>query len=91
MDEFVKDPIGLVTNLLESRHGSHDSEASSKITGTKPEIYFICRRGNDSLVSATALHTALVERGRDDQWTINNVAGGVRAWSTTVDERFPLY
>ncbi|KAJ9095635.1 hypothetical protein QFC21_005507 [Naganishia friedmannii] len=82
METFIKDPIKNVQSLLE---GSEDTAGAN--------IYFLCRRGNDSLVSALALRKALQAADPENSrnWQIKDVIGGVRAWSKEVDPLFPVY
>jgi adenylyltransferase/sulfurtransferase len=84
METFVKDPIKNVQSLLEESSAEDTAGAN---------IYFLCRRGNDSLVSALALRNALQEAdpGNSRNWQIRDVIGGVRAWSKDVDPHFPVY
>lgn len=79
MDKFIKDPVTQVETLID--------------TETTPDIYFLCRRGNDSLVSALALRNALVQVDPQNEraWRIRDVIGGVRAWSKEIDPLFPVY
>lgn len=78
MDKFIKDPI---------------SEVEPLINNPTTDIYFLCRRGNDSLVSALALRDALakVDPQNERAWRIRDVIGGVRAWSKEIDPLFPVY
>lgn len=94
MSDFLEDPI---TKLSTALSPSSSDELTSQVAGPT-EIYFMCRRGNDSLISARALQSALDQnpdqatsgRGKND-WTVKDVKGGVRAWSRDVDPEFPLY
>jgi len=47
--------------------------------------YVICRLGNDSQIAAEALRTIRPEGN------IQDVIGGLRAWSREVDTNFPVY
>jgi adenylyltransferase/sulfurtransferase len=76
MEDFLKTPLETIDKIAPL---------------DQMEVYFICRRGNDSLVSAKALAQAQKENGRSAQLRIKEVRGGVRAWSRTVDPRFPMY
>ena len=49
------------------------------------DVYLICRLGNDSQIAAQAL------RKVDNDRVIKDVIGGLRAWSTQVDPKFPVY
>lgn len=79
METFLKDPITHTQKLIPS--------------SAPTDIYFLCRRGNDSLVSALALRRALQEAdpGNERGWRVRDVVGGVRAWSRDVDPEFPTY
>jgi adenylyltransferase/sulfurtransferase len=81
MDTFVKDPITQIQQVLQ------------RTPSPPTDIYFLCRRGNDSLVSALALRDALedVDPENERGWRIRDVIGGVRAWSKDVDPEFPVY
>jgi adenylyltransferase/sulfurtransferase len=82
MDIFLKDPITHTQNVISPTNPSNQAD-----------IYFLCRRGNDSLVSALALRRALDEVDPENArgWRIRDVIGGVRAWSRDVDPGFPVY
>lgn len=77
LETLLQSPQDTLSRLVEGRP-------------TQPDVYFICRRGNDSLIAAAAAQQAMQESpariGR-----IMNVAGGVRAWSRDVDPAFPIY
>ncbi|KAJ9111389.1 hypothetical protein QFC19_001157 [Naganishia cerealis] len=83
MEAFIKDPIKSVQDVLDG-----SAEDTSGVN-----IFFLCRRGNDSLVSAIALRKALQEVDPENSrnWQIKDVIGGVRAWSKEVDPHFPVY
>jgi rhodanese-related sulfurtransferase len=93
MKRFLTDPIGEVRSAA-GREQLRPEAATVEQPGVK-EVYFVCRRGNDSLVSARALVEALdrvdAEGRTDSDWKVMDVAGGVRAWSRSVDPLFPLY
>lgn len=57
---------------------------------TRTDLYFVCRRGNDSLIAASAARQALGDESAN-VGRIVNVIGGVRAWSRDVDPNFPVY
>jgi len=48
-------------------------------------VVFLCRRGNDSQVAAAKLRT--VRPGA----VVQDVRGGLGAWSRHVDTKFPIY
>ncbi|EGN99033.1 hypothetical protein SERLA73DRAFT_181808 [Serpula lacrymans var. lacrymans S7.3] len=48
-------------------------------------IYVVCRLGNDSQIAADAL------RSVESDIMIQDVVGGLRAWSEQVDSKFPIY
>lgn len=79
MESFLSDPIGRLRSI-------------SKTADLPSEVYFMCRRGNDSLISAQALRAALSESGKEgEKYRVKDVVGGVRAWSDKVDPTFPMY
>jgi adenylyltransferase/sulfurtransferase len=81
METFLSDPIGQLRSI-------------SKTADLPSEVYFMCRRGNDSLISAQALRAALSESeaGKEGEiCRVKDVVGGVRAWSDKVDPTFPMY
>ena len=49
------------------------------------EIYFICRLGNDSQLAANAF------RSIADGIVVQDLIGGLRAWTNDVDPKFPIY
>lgn len=79
METFLKDPIKHTQDVV--------GPAQER------EIYFLCRRGNDSLISARALRRALQAEDPESEraWRVKDVIGGVRAWSREVDPEFPVY
>lgn len=52
-------------------------------------IVFICRKGNDSQLSSAALSSAL--GSGDVAWNVQDVVGGLQAWSREIDPEFPIY
>jgi adenylyltransferase/sulfurtransferase len=83
MESFLSDPIGQLRSI-------------SQTADLPSEVYFMCRRGNDSLISAQALRAALSESGsgagkEGERCRVKDVVGGVRAWSDKVDPAFPMY
>lgn len=83
MQTFLTDPLGQIRAR---------SKAGTKHGAIPSEIYLVCRRGNDSLVSAQALRAALDENGEEGKGVaVKDVMGGVRAWSSKVDPGFPMY
>lgn len=53
-----------------------------------PDVIFICRRGNDSQIAASALRKALDSQ---EDVRVRDVRGGLKAWSREVDLNFPVY
>lgn len=81
MESFLSDPIGRLKSI-------------SQTADLPSEVYFMCRRGNDSLISAQALRAALSESkaGKEGEiFRVKDVVGGIRAWSDQVDPTFPMY
>ena len=52
------------------------------------DAYFICRRGNDSLLDARIAQSNLVKNGYDGR--VYDVRGGLQAWNALHPD-FPLY
>lgn len=57
---------------------------------TADEVYFVCRRGNDSLIAANALREHFDKSGKNGP-IVSDVRGGLVAWSKEVDPEFPVY
>jgi rhodanese-related sulfurtransferase len=100
MKQLLLDPIGQLRSHTAFTRGSDLSPSASSSAMASPvpdEIYLVCRRGNDSLISAQALRRALDEEqgkmrsGGETGCKVMDVRGGVRAWSLTVDPGFPMY
>lgn len=53
-----------------------------------PQVFVICRRGNDSQIAAKKLMDELTD---DDSIPIRDVIGGLHAWTNQIDENFPKY
>lgn len=53
-------------------------------------VYFLCRRGNDSFLAATALRSRQPDNGQSPS-QISDVLGGLTAWSRDIDPTFPVY
>lgn len=51
------------------------------------EVYVICRRGNDSQIAAQKLIDDLIETGV----RVNDIVGGLHAWTDLIDINFPKY
>ena len=49
------------------------------------EVYVVCRLGNDSQLAVDAL------RGAGAKGVVQDLIGGLRAWSRDVDPKFPVY
>lgn len=52
-----------------------------------PQIYVICRRGNDSQIAATMLINEL----KESDIRIHDVVGGLHSWTKNIDNNFPKY
>jgi adenylyltransferase/sulfurtransferase len=57
----------------------------SKYVSERPTVV-TCRLGNDSQIAADALRTVSTSSG-----AVQDLIGGLRAWSTQVDNNFPQY
>ncbi|KAL0954710.1 hypothetical protein HGRIS_003664 [Hohenbuehelia grisea] len=56
------------------------------ITGPElDELYLVCRLGNDSQIAAEAI------RSLSSDLHVKDLIGGLRAWATDVDPKFPVY
>lgn len=51
-----------------------------------PQIFVVCRRGNDSQIAAKKLMDELTDGVR-----VQDVVGGLHAWTNQIDENFPKY
>ncbi|XP_033212971.1 adenylyltransferase and sulfurtransferase MOCS3 [Belonocnema kinseyi] len=51
-----------------------------------PNVFVLCRRGNDSQKAVRILQNVL-----PDQLEIKDIVGGLHAWATKIDLRFPVY
>jgi rhodanese-related sulfurtransferase len=56
-------------------------------SGVKSTCVAVCRFGNDSQMAVDALRTV----AKNDGFDIKDLIGGLVAWSTTVDNQFPIY
>lgn len=84
LDRSENHPIKIFTNPNSSnRKILVDRIKAEKI----PQIYLICRRGNDSQVAAKQLSEDLTDAGV----RIHDVVGGLHAWTNQIDEHFPKY
>jgi rhodanese-related sulfurtransferase len=84
-------------DLLTSR-SSDNSNSGDRLLGTDGtsemrsdvdtdlgmEVFCVCRRGVDSILATQILQSAGIK-------SVYNVAGGLTAWSSTVDPSFPVY
>lgn len=52
-----------------------------------PQIYVICRRGNDSQIATKKL----IEDLNDSDTKVHDVIGGLHAWTNQIDKNFPKY
>jgi adenylyltransferase/sulfurtransferase len=59
------------------------------IPNAEGETVFICKKGNDSQLAATALRRRLIEMGKEG--SVRDVRGGLIQWAKVVDKEFPLY
>ena len=82
MDEFTK-PEGC-SSLLKVLRDDVDRQAPDH----RPlPLFVVCRRGNDSQLAVRKLQSFF----SDVSVTIQDIIGGLTAWSTEVDENFPIY
>jgi adenylyltransferase/sulfurtransferase len=63
--------------------------SSPETIPTGGETVFICKKGNDSQVAATALRRRLIGMGKEG--SVRDVRGGLIQWAKVVDKEFPLY
>jgi adenylyltransferase/sulfurtransferase len=52
------------------------------------ELFIVCRLGNDSQIAAQALRGVTSSK---NSVVVKDVIGGLRAWSTQIDQEFPVY
>ena len=50
----------------------------------QPDLYVVCRRGNDSQIAVDKLRKAGIEN-------VFDLKGGLQQWSKEIDETFPIY
>jgi len=82
MNEFVK-PEGSSTLLNILREDVH-KQASDELPVA---LFVVCRRGNDSQIAVRKLQSLFA----DESVTVQDISGGLTAWSNDVDENFPIY
>lgn len=56
----------------------------------KNSLYFVCKQGNDSQLAVQKVLEARKEKGLSGG-TVKDIAGGLRAWSRSVDPDMPVY
>lgn len=77
-------PIKMFTNQnSDSRRELVDRIKAERI----PQIYVVCRRGNDSQIAAKKLTEELA----DVDVRVYDILGGLHAWTDQIDEYFPKY
>ncbi|KAI9903756.1 hypothetical protein N3K66_000285 [Trichothecium roseum] len=82
----VNVPISSFMRLRADNDDDEGPEWMSHLSGDGP-VYLVCRVGNDSQVAARKL----MDMGLgDDGRPIKDIAGGLRAWKSTVDPTFPF-
>ena len=82
MDEFTK-PEGCSSLLNILREDVH-----KRVSDKLPlPLFVVCRRGNDSQLAVRKLQSLF----SDVSVTIQDIFGGLTAWSNDVDENFPIY
>ena len=82
MDEFTK-PEGSSSLLKVLRDDVH-----KQADGHTPRpLFVVCRRGNDSQLAVRKLQSLF----SDLSVTVQDIVGGLTAWSNDVDENFPIY
>ncbi|KIJ23452.1 hypothetical protein M422DRAFT_56831 [Sphaerobolus stellatus SS14] len=59
---------------------------SSYLSDSSSQTFVVCRLGNDSQIAADALRSVASENQK-----IQDLIGGLRAWSRDVDPEFPVY
>lgn len=74
--------------IFSNPNSTHRQNLIERIKTEKiPEIYVICRRGNDSQVAAQRL----IEDLKETNFKVNDVIGGLHAWTNFIDKEFPKY
>ncbi|EJD48951.1 molybdenum cofactor synthesis 3 [Auricularia subglabra TFB-10046 SS5] len=63
------------------------SDPASHLGNDERPLYVVCRLGNDSQIAADALRSVATEGSPH----IVDVIGGLRSWSKTIDQHFPVY
>eukprot|EP01135_Chromosphaera_perkinsii_P004872 Nk52_evm5s302 gene=Nk52_evmTU5s302 len=84
-------PNSLNIPLKEIVNGKAESRIAA-LLAEKSNLYFICRRGNDSQVAVQTVcdkYKSISPTGRE--CTVKDVKGGLTAWSRLIDPNFPTY
>lgn len=84
LDPSENHPIKHFQNLnINSRKALIDRIKGEQI----PQVFVICRRGNDSQIAAKKL----IDELADCTVKIYDIIGGLHAWTNQIDEHFPKY
>lgn len=76
----LKDSINVPIKFLLDNKISDDLKQEM----AQKEVFFVCRRGNDSQLAVKHLEAASDIKSKD-------LIGGLHAWARDVDEKFPVY
>lgn len=84
LDQSINHPIKMFSDL---NNGSGKALIETIKSENIPNVFVICRRGNDSQIAAKKLMEGLY----DINVEIHDVIGGLHAWTNQIDENFPKY
>lgn len=76
--------LGCCADTTNSAITATSAPSMSEEPAACPEIYVVCRRGNDSQLVVDMLQKHGLSTAQD-------LIGGLTAWSTEVDQSFPTY
>lgn len=84
LDRSENHPIKMFTDL---NSGMREALVEKIKKENIPQVFVICRRGNDSQKAAKKL----MEELSDDNVHVFDVVGGLHAWTNQIDQNFPKY
>ncbi|KAJ8704866.1 hypothetical protein PYW08_012186 [Mythimna loreyi] len=73
---------------IDSLNGAGLEKLLRSVEENPASVIFVCRRGNDSQLAAKMVLDSLPEEHRHK---VKDMIGGLQAWSSDVDNNFPVY